>query len=351
VTASIRDRLLPALYNGGLASLFDRPAPVETRATCSDCPMCKDPAAWHEPGPRSIPAARFRSDIKCCTWYPDLPNYHVGAALSDESPGFAEGRRRLRAQIAARAGVTPLGVGPPPAYSALYDFLVAAEPSTEVSFGRNEALVCPYFDRSGGSCTVWAYRERVCATYFCKHDARAAGYATWMAISRYLDHLQTTLARHAARSVLESAGGIDEVPRWGAYDGREEEFFMASFQFVRATSPDQLAELVDDEVGRALLAKAEARYDDLMSPKLHRRLTLVSDDRTVAEQGGRAVFTYSRFDPVFVPDALFEGLAAASGVDADELVARLRSEHGLVVSKDDLQKLQLYGVLKKDEEG
>ena len=97
----------------------------------------------------------------------------VGALLSDLTPELAEGKRRVRARIAEQHGVTPHGVDGAPAYWQRYL-------ATKDAFGRTQDLLCPYY--SEGMCTVWHYREAVCATYYCKHDQGDDGHRFWMAV-------------------------------------------------------------------------------------------------------------------------------------------------------------------------
>src|SRR6476661_2494548 len=92
---------LPQLYRTRVAAVFDREIPRETKATCDDCAMCDQS--------RAVPSVDglnrlFRPDTKCCTYHPKLPNYLVGALLSDEDPAMAEGRRRIEEKFARGVG-------------------------------------------------------------------------------------------------------------------------------------------------------------------------------------------------------------------------------------------------------
>ncbi|HEY8074225.1 MAG TPA: hypothetical protein VIF62_08950, partial [Labilithrix sp.] len=141
--------------------LGDRPNVVETRATCGDCAMCDKSAG------AGAQVSAFRPDAKCCTYHPTIPNYLVGALLADPSPALEEGRTRVRARIATRMGITPEWVAAPRKASVLHHAARGA------SFGRSLVLLCPYFARESGDCTIWKYRESVCTTFFCKYDAGA----------------------------------------------------------------------------------------------------------------------------------------------------------------------------------
>src|SRR5580658_8141270 len=148
---------MPPAYGPLLSGIFDRPVLAETRATCGDCAMCDKHG-----GSRAavdLETAFFRPDIKCCSYHPTLPNYLGGAVRADESPELSIGRDRIRQKIAARIGVSPEWLAAP------RKFLVLLEAARESSFGRSEALLCPYYESKEGKCSIWRHRESVCATF------------------------------------------------------------------------------------------------------------------------------------------------------------------------------------------
>src|SRR5687767_8577752 len=65
---------MPRLFEKWLSQAFKSPIPRESKAHCADCPMCGAEAA-----------ERFNPSTKCCTYVPDLPNFLVGAILSDHA--------------------------------------------------------------------------------------------------------------------------------------------------------------------------------------------------------------------------------------------------------------------------
>jgi hypothetical protein len=355
---SLRDTL-PSLYGPLLPDFFDRTAILETRATCADCAMCDKGGASP-----ALETAFFRPDIKCCSYHPTLPNYLVGALLEDASPGFEVGRGRIREKIARRIGVTPEWLAAP------RKFLVLFEAARESSFGRSDSLLCPYYDRAGGNCSIWRYRESVCATFFCKHTAGAAGHAFWTALRRYLFHVERLLARHAAKSI-DPALRDPDLPRmkltredledrppaettyagtWGAWVGREEDFYRKCADRVRSLERADFECLVD-EPGRALLAAAVESYDAVTQPKLLPRLKLNPDMRIVPAPGGVGVTTYSRYDSLFLTEALYEALGHFSGEDSVEVVLeRLRRDHDVELPTSLLLELQLHGVVTSAED-
>src|SRR5690349_17121148 len=103
---------LPALYAHLLPAFFQEPVPEETKATCSRCSMCEG-NCQDAVAPVDGKSRFFNPNTKCCTYFPKLPNYLVGALLSDDRPELAEGRRRVEARIDARLGATPQWLSPP----------------------------------------------------------------------------------------------------------------------------------------------------------------------------------------------------------------------------------------------
>jgi hypothetical protein len=347
---------MPALYRSWLPPFFDRPALVEARATCADCAMC----ARSELDEAAPEAGFFRPDVKCCSYHPTLPNYLVGAALQDTTPELEAGRATLRAKIAARVGVTPAWLSAPRKLLVLY------EASRESSFGRSDAILCPYFERASGNCTVWAYRESVCATFFCKHVAGAAGHAFWSALRRYLAHVEAALARYAATSIC-GVKTTPELPRtkltredledrppspasyadsWGVAVGHEAEVYVECANLVANLGRDELTRIIDDAGGRELLMEMERRYDAVVQPQLATRLTLNPELRVSPAQGGVNVTSYSRYDPLFISQDLYDALAQfVSTETVESVIERLRREHEVDLPAALLLEMQLHGVM------
>src|SRR5262249_5036732 len=151
-----------------LPEFFDRPKVVETRATCDRCAMCDH----GDPSP--VPMEFFEPTTKCCTFWPMLPNYLVGAILADDTPEMAEGKRRVKQAIANRIGVPAWYLNRPRKWS----FIMVAYGE---AFGRAKSLKCPYYDDNNpaGACSIWRHREVICHTYYCKYAGGMRGYEYW----------------------------------------------------------------------------------------------------------------------------------------------------------------------------
>jgi len=357
MSGSLRSHM-PAIYAARLPALFDRPVLEETRATCERCAMCDHDGSGAEPA--SANTGFFQPDVKCCSYHPTLPNYLAGAALADATPAQGVGRERLRAKIAARVGVTPGWLASPRKYLVLYD---AARAS---SFGRSASLLCPYFVREGGTCSIWPYRESICATFFCKHVSGAAGHSFWGALKQYLAHVEAALSRYAVAAL---GGGAVEpnLPRmkltredledrppsdadyaawWGTWVGREEAFYVECATVVGSLGADEYTRVVEDTGGKELLAEVAARYDAVTAPKLASRLVRKRELTVVPSPGGVRVSPYSHYDPLFLTKDLYDALGELKPDETTrEGLDRLRREHDVELPEELLLSMQLHGVM------
>jgi hypothetical protein len=359
---TLRAKMAP-LYGPLFPELFDRPEVVETRATCDTCAMCDHGQV------APVAMDYFRPDAKCCTFHPSLPNYLVGAILADEGEELAEGRRRLRAKIASRVGVTPGYIAAPRKYNLIY-----AAGRGGGFFGRSKAMMCPYFDNdNGGRCTVWRYRESVCSTYFCKYTAGKPGWAFWDTLKSYLAHVERSLARYSGLMVDKDVSEPDierymltpedmedlppkddEYAVWwsnGKWVGREEEFYIECYKHVVALKKAEFAKNVDDSPdGRALLAKLESKYDDIAAAKLPSVLVRATNLKKREAGESVVVTTYNPYDAFSLEKELFDVLGLFKVEETlEQNLARLDKEHDVQLAPELVQYLYVHGVLAPPE--
>lgn len=177
---------LPTPYAGWFEAVVGAPPPEEASATCDDCPMC---------------AARgFRPSTKCCTYIPPMANFQMARAL--RAGGTAASAVRRRQPHARRS---PLGLLPTRAEERLYE-------DHHEAFGRTQAVTCPFL--KDGGCAVWAFRDVTCATWFCQHDAGAAGKAMWDCAADLLGLAEGLLAAHLSGWPLDEAAAEAERISW-----------------------------------------------------------------------------------------------------------------------------------------
>ncbi len=353
MSETFRD-MLPAIYRHLLPAFFEREAIHEDKATCSDCAMCD------KSGGVGDGVNYFRPDTKCCTFQPHLPNYLIGAILRDRDPALAEGQRRIRAKIAERVGVTPGWLAPGRKYTVL---LEAARGS---SFGRSTALRCPFYLTDGGLCTIWKHRESACSTFFCKHLGGADGKVFWVSLETWLLHAEKKLSAYAAAQL---APELDEpfVPRglltredledlppaksayascWGAWEGREPEFYEKCFDAIAALDRAGFERIVGGEDDARLYDALESNHAAATAPALAERLALNPELALQPVDGGVIVTTYSRYEPMMLSAALYEVLQQFSAKErVGEVLARLQREHEIVLPDGLLVSLQQMRVV------
>ena len=348
--------LLPSLYNAFLPDFFDTPAPVEAKATCDNCAMCPPKDA---PSPASSPDVTFfRPDAKCCTYHPRLPNYLVGAILADERPDMQEGQRRIRAKIAARTGVSPRWIAPPP------KFEVVLRAAYRRSFGRSLVLLCPYFERSSGLCTIWRQREIVCSTFFCKYVDGIDGEHFWKSVRGLVGYIERELSQEAARQVIPGyadppdlgltvedledrpPSDVDYTASWGEWAGREEELYLGTYAWVQSLDRARFEAIVRGPSYDERFRAAKEAHRALIDPTLPPRLTPNPMMDVRPAQGGVLVTTYNRYEPLLLNDALYEVVREFSpGETVAEVRARLARDAGIDVPEELLVSMTRFRIL------
>lgn len=348
---------LPPIYADLLSPIFDAPKVEETRATCDACQMCDRGGSKNEAN-----AVYFHPDTKCCTFFPSLPNYLVGGILSDPGSEIEEGRRRLRERIASRVGTLPQRVAPSKRWSVLY----AA--AMESSFGRSTLLKCPYL-AGDGRCTIWRYREAVCFSFFCKYDLGAYGSEFWNELKAYLGIVEKNLCVWAAKQVWPevkdfrhansmtlSLEELEERPddakyaeAWGPWQGREEEFFLACHERVKAMTREQFAQVVDKtKQGREQLAKLGLVIENLRVAKhVPARAALTKHLRVLpVDTGVVLTMPYNAHDSIKIENELYEVLKEFTH---DRTVAETREtlakEQGIELDDELLSMFAMHEIL------
>jgi len=361
-TPSLLDSL-PALYANLFPAFFQSPVPEETKATCASCAMCE--ATSQNPVQAIDGENRFyRPDTKCCTYYPRLPNYLVGGLLADPRPALAEGQRRIRERIASRISVTPQWLKPPAKYNLLYA-------NARNGFGRAATLRCPYYESEKGQCTIWAYREAVCSTFFCKYVAGADGRKFWMTLKTYLSLAEIHLSRYALLELspdyvlsgqdrADAAGGpltaedLDGRPlpdkeyaaQWRDWSGREEALYIAAYEKVRALSASDFEQLLGLD-GRVEQRVLEKLHHEATGGKLPAVLKLnPSATVTWLPDGSVGLGAYSENDAVALPGEAYGLLVEFTGKEPVSAVRqRLRDEKQADLHEDILLELYRHRIL------
>ncbi|MCP3097506.1 hypothetical protein LZ198_01310 [Myxococcus sp. K15C18031901] len=354
---------LPALYRDLLPAFYRQDVPEETKATCSHCAMCRDSATGAVDAVDGV-SRFFRADTKCCTYFPRLPNYLVGALLSDDRPELAEGRRRMEARIQGRVGVTPQWVKPPAKFNFLYK-------NGHQFFGRAASLRCPYYAEKTGGCTIWPYREAVCSTFFCKYVAGADGRRFYMSLKTYLTLAEIQLSRWTALQLLPDyilsgkdrpelqpapleVEDLDDAPPpprtyaalWKEHEGKELDYFRACYRLVRELPAEGLEKLLGLD-GVIEQRTVEKLFETAVSPTLPRTLKF-NPDATVQwlPDGSVALGAYSDFDAVALPGEAYGLLVEFTGrVPVEAVRQHLREHKQADLSEDILLELHRQRIL------
>lgn len=329
-------------------------------ATCADCAMWSDQE-------NSLPdIISFNKATKCCTHYPNLPNYLVGAILSSTDPAYDEGRDRILKKISSRVAVTPQGLLRSPSYT----LVIKNAPD---AFGRSKSLLCPYFNEDEGKCAIWAFINANCNTWFCKYSTGEDGRSFWKALKEYLDEVQKTLMYYTQHKLGMDPDKIifpettnqsikptdldNEAPDeksfrglWGDWAPRAEKFYKEAYKLVESLSRREF-ENITGISQKILLKNLENKQRQHVKPELP--LFLTRNPRLSVTKTGDDSYTlvsYSHFDPIQTPKNIYDALDFFGGRrnnnETQEIIAR---ELGIKLEKNLLISLYQLRVLVESE--
>lgn len=162
--------------------------PAERMIDCANCNMV------HTHG--------YRMDTKCCSYFPQIPNYMLGLALKDPRS------RALVERVIADGHALPEGT-----VQNLSALRVATAEYVANRFGKSERLRCPFLSATG-ECGIYAFRGAVCAAFFCVNDHGDAGDRFWEDFQNVIRQVEVILSQRAMTSA-----GIDSTRYHGQLDG------------------------------------------------------------------------------------------------------------------------------------
>ena len=139
----------------------------------------------------------------------------------------------------------------------------------------------------------------------------------------------------------------DYFSYWGGWVGREEEFYILCYKRVMALPKADFERFVDDAPdGRGMLARMEAKYDQINDPELPKHLIRPSNLRR-REAGANVVVTsYNPYDAFSLDKDLFETLGLFRANETlDENLARLDEKHDIQLAPELVRYLFTHGVL------
>ena len=319
---------LPPRYSEWMDRVVPGPIPDETVATCDDCAMCAPAGTtgserFYDPG------------TKCCTYVPSLPNFVVGRILGDDDPAATAGRMTVEARVCRGVAVTPLGLGAPPTFAALYAVI------DDRAFGRRPDLRCPhYLEDGGGRCGIWRHRTAVCATWFCKHVRGATGVRFWLAVYELLSGLERALARWCVLEHDVDAAGA----AWGRWSGRESEFYRGCDDLVRRLEWDDVLAIGGQEA-RLAVQRVHDAYAALVDETIPAALQI---GHLHVEPMGRQsyrVWAHSEGDALELPKKLLEVLPFFDGGPTARAQAAIVRAAGVKLDAQLIRRLADFEIL------
>lgn len=319
---------LPALFERWLRDTIGAGLPQETKAVCGSCVMCQ-PDSWIAAAPKLA----FHPDARCCTYRPELWNFQVGAMLADPDSVHPHGLRTVRERIEAEG--QPIGLVTAGDYRRRY-----AEALAGGQFGRDPSLRCPHFVEDGHACGIWAHRNAVCATWFCRHDRGAVGQGTWVAARELFSAVELTLAFSMVSELLPG-GSADN---WQSWTGTREDFYLAAWEAARALTWADLRPGAPEGLQTAV-AGMQRVWRAHQRSRLPERLQLRRADVVAAQGPNVLVRGYLTQDPVHMPVVLWKQLLAFDGRPWTEVVEELRGK-GVGIGEAAVRLLVDFDVLR-----
>ncbi len=225
-TISIGNHNLPGIWQYILPEDFMwLKLPNERFTVCSKCHRVK--------------TNNYRADCRCCTYFPQIPNFALGLALKD--PDSAQ----LVMKLIENGSALPEGsqFSPKQFYDSTKDF-------THELFGSSSSVTCPFMETEEPVCGIYPYRNSICATFFCENDHGEKGFEYWDKIQALVGQIETSICQWVmdeigldTKSYIERMNSlsdkIDELSDpssdtwspsirkflWGEWFNRETEFF------------------------------------------------------------------------------------------------------------------------------
>ncbi|TNE55631.1 MAG: hypothetical protein EP338_02335 [Bacteroidetes bacterium] len=230
---------IPLLYHRFLDDLIGITVPEEEIARCSSCGLCQHPKSPYQ-------------ETKCCNYQPFQANFLVGAILSDSSDQMKTGKRLTEELIQQRKGLTAFGLIPDRKYQQNQHQIL----TLPKSFHNQEEIIsqrCSFLHE--GHCSIWAYREHLCITYFCSSVGASTGQQFWSELNEMMKHIEYQLAQHFAQKLgitwpenfteafYEDHFELSDIEHWGPWHGKEDAFFKECFTLLQELDQKNFQEI------------------------------------------------------------------------------------------------------------
>ncbi len=249
--------LTPPLYSDILSQEILRMDVTETKATCDECLMARSPTVLKN---------RYENNLKCCTYYPLVPNFAVGAILSDSTGRYQHAQKIIREMIQKRQYALPIGLLTPVAYQLEF------KKRKDGDFGNKNEWLCPYFHQEKNQCSIWAYRGAVCTSFYCKSSYGKKGQKYWSQMSDYLTYVEMALMEESlirldfsprqisacleylnrdkgTKLEQKSWSMAEKIAKghWQDYYPEQERFFIKCFEIVSSFDRNDFKEMMGEQ--------------------------------------------------------------------------------------------------------
>jgi hypothetical protein len=335
----------PGFCHSLLDPFFESELPKERLASCNNCYMTKK---RHEQF-KDV----YNPKIKCCTYNPDLPNYLVGAILTNTNPKNKDGIQKILGKIRARTGVSPHGLSPSKKQQLMQDV-------GKRCFGKAKSLLCSYY--KNGRCSVWPYNGSVCRTFFCVSCKGFDGALFWDALREYISYIEDVLRIYSqyslnmdieniirvnvnsrenlyALSVEDIDEEIDEKQYkklWDKFMGKERDFYIRCYRVVNELSKKQFDEIKGIRE-KILLERVKHYYREMMFPCLPKVLKLNSDYLVTRTSAGQYIMQRPSLNLTFrLSEDLFNAVLLFNGKETNEKIIKKIEQKLKIFLKQDL---------------
>jgi hypothetical protein len=258
--------LIPSIYKSFFTETVWNYSISETKATCNSC--IKAPS-------------KYKSDLKCCTFWPFIPNYIVGHILSSKDDKYINAQKLIREHIKKKNYNLPIGLVAPPWYQGSF------KKNKSKIFGKSENYLCPYYQKEDKLCGIWLFRGSVCTSFYCESSYGAKGKVFWKSFENYLSYLEMALSEevlvyndYSPREMSYQLEYLDITSEskmytnskkmnlkeykkiWKHNYGNEEEFYVKSAEFVNELPKQQISD-IKGELGKLIYKNLEEKRAEL----------------------------------------------------------------------------------------
>ncbi len=345
---------LPLLYQRWVEELLPAGIPREREATCLDCAMCSHHAPHLESG-----IGFYNRSTKCCTYFPDLPNFLAGRAAANDNPGGAALRSIIENENDTRGTATMRAVQPNAKWATVYAH------HHKDGFGRDPEMLCPYAiekdSETGPLCGIWQQRNSVCSTWFCKHGRGTTGTRFWRAVQGLFGSLEWSLSWWAIAEVLERPDAVVSVgePRvndlnritlrrdaWEHWRGSRLDFYNACADRVESLSAMEAITIAGMDA-RLFHMELGTRFEELRSGHVPDRLHIAPYNILKQDDQRSTLQALTCTEPLQAPAVLLPLLRYFDGRPTDEVLEEIREETRIRLDPGLLRRLYDFGILEK----